>query len=40
MVNILIFAPFALENGRGGEISAMELAVGLQRFYNIKNNDY
>ncbi|MFX0083691.1 MAG: glycosyltransferase family 4 protein [Candidatus Hodarchaeota archaeon] len=28
--NVLIFTPLALENGRGGEISAMELANGLQ----------
>ncbi|MFX1419633.1 MAG: glycosyltransferase family 4 protein, partial [Promethearchaeota archaeon] len=34
-LNILIFAPLALENGRGGEISAMELASGLQKDYNI-----
>ncbi|NHJ20049.1 MAG: glycosyltransferase [Candidatus Lokiarchaeota archaeon] len=35
MLNLLIFTPLAFENGRGGEISAMELAVGLDRYYNI-----
>lgn len=35
MLKILIFAPLALENGRGGEISAIELAAGLQKFYKI-----
>lgn len=34
-LNIFIFSPLALENGRGGEISAIELASGLQYFYNI-----
>jgi len=34
-LNILIFTPLAFENGRGGEISAMELAVGLRQYYNI-----
>ncbi len=34
-LNIFIFSPLALENGRGGEISAIELASGLQDFYNI-----
>ena len=33
--NIFIFSPLALENGRGGEISSIELASGLQNFYNI-----
>lgn len=33
--NLLIFTPLAFENGRGGEISAMELAVGLQKYYKI-----
>jgi len=32
---VLVFSPHALENGRGGEISTMELATGLQQFYNI-----
>ena len=35
MLKVLIFAPLALEYGRGGEISAIELAAGLQRFYKI-----
>lgn len=35
MKNIFIFNPLGLENGRGGEISAIELASGLQEFYNI-----
>ncbi|MFX1328512.1 MAG: glycosyltransferase family 4 protein [Promethearchaeota archaeon] len=34
MVKILIYSPLALENGRGGEISSMELAVGLNKYYN------
>ena len=34
-LNILIFSPLALENGRGGEISAIELASGFQDIYNI-----
>ncbi len=35
MINVLIFSPLALENGRGGEISSLELAKGLQKYYNI-----
>ncbi|KKN66575.1 hypothetical protein LCGC14_0469900 [marine sediment metagenome] len=35
MTNIFIFNPLGLENGRGGEISAIELASGLKNFYNI-----
>ena len=35
MLNVLIFAPFALENGRGGEISVIELAAGLQNYYKV-----
>ena len=34
-LNVMILSPLALENGRGGEISAMELASGLHEFYNI-----
>ncbi len=34
-LNVLIFSPLSLENGRGGEISAMELASGLHKYYNI-----
>lgn len=34
MVNVLIVSPLALENGRGGEISSMELAAGLNKYYN------
>jgi len=34
-MKILIFSPFALENGRGGEISAIELAAGLKNYYNV-----
>ena len=34
-LNILILNPLALENGRGGEISSIELASGLQNFFNI-----
>jgi glycosyltransferase involved in cell wall biosynthesis len=33
--NMFIFSPLALENGRGGEISSIELASGLQNFYDI-----
>ena len=36
MIKILIFSPRALENGRGGEISSIELATGLKDFYNVK----
>ncbi len=32
---IFIFSPLALENGRGGEISSIELASGLQKYYDI-----
>ena len=35
MTNIFIFSPFSLENGRGGEISAMELAFGLQDYFKV-----
>jgi glycosyltransferase involved in cell wall biosynthesis len=35
MANILIFSPLALENGRGGEISSMELAEGLKKNHKI-----
>ena len=34
MVKVLIISPLALENGRGGEISSMELAAGLNKYYN------
>lgn len=35
MIRVFIFSPRALENGRGGEISSMELASGLKKFYKI-----
>jgi len=35
MIKILIFAPLALENGRGGELSTIELASGLKNYYYI-----
>lgn len=35
MLNVFILSPMALENGRGGEISSMELASGLSQFYNV-----
>lgn len=35
MVNILIFSKNNLENGRGGEVFFIELATGLQKYYNI-----
>jgi len=36
MTNIFIFSPFSLENGRGGELSLMELASGLQNYFNVE----
>ncbi len=35
MVNVLIFSKGALENGRGGEISYLELALGLKKYFNV-----
>ena len=35
MVNILLFSPSAIENGRGGEISSMELAAGLSQTHRV-----
>ena len=35
MKRILLFAPLALENGRGGELSIIELASGLKNRYKI-----
>ncbi len=35
MLKILVFSPNAVENGRGGEISSMELAAGLQKFSKV-----
>jgi glycosyltransferase involved in cell wall biosynthesis len=35
MLNVFILSPMALENGRGGEISSMELASGLSKFYDV-----
>ena len=35
MVRVLIFVKSALENGRGGEISLIELATGLKRYFEI-----
>ena len=35
MLKILIYSPLALENGRGGEISSIELASGLNNYYHI-----
>jgi len=32
-MKILIYSPLALENGRGGEISSIELAAGLNNYY-------
>lgn len=34
-MKIFILSPLALENGRGGEISSMELASGLNKFYDV-----
>jgi glycosyltransferase involved in cell wall biosynthesis len=39
MVNVLIFSKGALENGRGGEISYIELAVGLKKYFNVSIMD-
>ncbi len=39
MVNILIFSKGALENGRGGEISYIELALGLKKYFNVSIMD-
>jgi len=33
-MKILIYSPLALENGRGGEISSIELAAGLNKYYH------
>ena len=35
MKKIFVLSPLALENGRGGEISSIELATGLNKFYNV-----
>jgi glycosyltransferase involved in cell wall biosynthesis len=35
MLKILLFSPNIVEFGRGGEISSMELAAGLNRYYNV-----
>ena len=34
-MKILIYSPLALENGRGGEISSIELAAGLNNYYAV-----
>lgn len=34
-IKILVFSPNAVENGRGGEISSMELASGLNSYYEV-----
>ncbi len=39
MVNVLIFSKGALENGRGGEISYIELALGLKKYFNVSIMD-
>ena len=35
MAKIIIFSPNIVEFGRGGEISSMELASGLNKFYDV-----
>jgi glycosyltransferase involved in cell wall biosynthesis len=35
MLKVFILSPMALENGRGGEISSIELASGLNRYYEV-----
>ncbi len=34
-MNLLIYAPLSLENGRGGEISSIELATGLNKYFDV-----
>ena len=34
-LRVMILSPLALENGRGGEISSIELASGLHKYYNL-----
>ncbi|MEE9378571.1 MAG: glycosyltransferase family 4 protein [Candidatus Lokiarchaeia archaeon] len=34
-INILIFSPVSLEYGRGGEFYSIDLAAGLQKYYNV-----
>ncbi|MFX1317488.1 MAG: glycosyltransferase family 4 protein [Promethearchaeota archaeon] len=34
-LNVMIFSPLALEDGRGGEISSIELASGLHKYYHL-----
>ena len=34
-MKILIYSPLAIENGRGGEISSIELAAGLNNNYDV-----
>lgn len=35
MNNIIIFTPVSLEYGRGGEFYSIDLAAGLQKYYNV-----
>jgi len=35
MIKVLIISPFSLEYGRGGELSSIELATGLQKYFRI-----
>lgn len=35
MLKVLIISPFSLEYGRGGELSSIELATGLQKYFKI-----
>lgn len=35
MLKVLIISPFSLEYGRGGELSSIELATGLQKYFRI-----
>ncbi|MFX1387450.1 MAG: glycosyltransferase family 4 protein [Promethearchaeota archaeon] len=39
MLKIFIFSPNAVEYGRGGEISSMELAAGLNKYYDVSFMD-
>ena len=39
MTSVFILSPLALENGRGGEISSIELATGLNKYYKVSFMD-
>lgn len=39
MLKLLVFSPNSVRYGRGGEISSMELATGLSKYYNVSFMD-